>query len=537
MRVKAPSERALVTLAMLSAVFLTAVSTAIVTTAAPSITGALGGLALYSWVFSAYMLTMTVATPLCGKLADLYGRKPVYLVGVGLFLLGSFLCGLATSMEQLILFRFIQGFGAGAIQPIALTLAGDLFALEQRAKIQGLFSSMWGLSSLIGPPVGGLLVAALGWRWVFWFNLPLGLAAGLLMALVLHETVERRRHQLDWLGAATLATGVSTLLLALFEFGGVGAGSPIGAGPMLLIAAGLLGFFVWWEARAPEPLLPLTLFRLPVVSAGAVLTFIGGLAVLGVTSHVALFVQGVLGGTPVQAGLAILPLDVCWICGTFVSGRLILRYGYRLTVFIGMSVLATAAFAVSRLGADTPILVFGLTAGPCGFGLGCIVAPLTIAVQNSVGWSQRGVATATSVFFRTIGGSVGVAVLGLALNAQLLGLLGAAVGFAPDGLAETARAGDQPARGVAQITAVAQLLDPVERAALDPATAALLRGALEQAVQGVFLLIALACFVGVAVVRLLPGGRAAEHAETVASSAPADAPARPRVGAAGPAAD
>jgi EmrB/QacA subfamily drug resistance transporter len=534
--VKAPSERALVVLAMASAVFLTAISTAVVTTAAPSITGALGGLALYSWVFSAYMLTMTVATPLCGKLADLYGRKPVYLGGVGLFLTGSFLCGLATSMEQLILFRFIQGLGAGAIQPIALTLAGDLFPLEQRAKIQGLFSAMWGLSSLVGPPIGGLLVAALGWRWVFWFNLPLGLASGLLMATSLHETVERRRHQLDWLGAATLATGVSTLLLALFELGGVGAGSPVGAGPMLLAAAGLLGFFLWWEARVPEPLLPLGLFRLKVISAGAGLTFIGGLAVLGVTSHVALFVQGVLGGTPVQAGLAILPLDVFWICGTLVSSRLILRYGYRLTVFIGMSVLASAAFAVSRLGADTPILVFGLVAGPCGFGLGCIVAPLTIAVQNAVDWSQRGVATATSVFFRSIGGSVGVAVLGLALNAQLLGLLGG-VAFAPDGIAEIARPGDRPARGVAQITAVAQLLDPTERAALAPATEILLRDALEQAVQGVFLLIALACFVGVALVRLLPGGRAAEHARPVAASPPTDAPARAKVGTAEPAAD
>jgi len=519
-RVKAPGARTLVVVAMLSAIFLTAISSAIVTTAAPSITGALGGLALYSWVFSAYLLTMTVTTPLYGKLADLYGRKPVYLFGVGVFLFGSLLCGLATSMEQLILFRFAQGLGAGAIQPIAVTLAGDLFPLEQRARIQGLFSAMFGISSLIGPPIGGFLVAGLGWRWVFWVNLPLGLASALLMATSLHEAVERRRHQLDWQGAVALAIGVSAFLLALFELGGVGATGAVGAGPLLLGAAALLAFFLWWEARVAEPLLPLGLFRLPVVSAGAALTCITGVAILGTGSYVALFVQGVLGGTPVQAGLAILPIDLFWVAASFSSGRLILRWGYRLTVLLGMSVLAAATFAVSRLGADTPILVFALVAGPCGFGMGCVIAPLVIAVQNAVEWSQRGVATATNVFFRTIGGSVGMAVLGVVLNAQLVGLLGGAAALGPARPAEAAGPDEQPA-AAAEISAVAQLLDPLERAALPADAAAALVSALEQSVQGVFLLMALAAGVGVSVVPLLPGGRAAEHARSVArGSAP-----------------
>jgi hypothetical protein len=332
--------------------------------------------------------------------------------------------------------------------------------------------------------------------------------------VALHETFERRPHQLDWLGAATLGAGVSSFLLGLFEIGGGGMGDALGAGPLLLLAAGLLGFFLWWETRAPEPLLPLSLFRLRVVSAGSVLTFIAGVAIFGIASYVALFVQGVLGGTPVEAGLAILPIDLWWLLASMVCGRWMLRYGTRLTVMLGMTVLAAATFAASRLSADVPILVFALVTGPSGFGLGCIIAPLTIAVQSAVAWEQRGVATASSVFARTIGGSVGMAVLGVVLNAQLLALLDAA------GLAGAADGG-QPSRG-AQLGDVAQLLDPVERAALAPETLLALRGALEQGIHSVFLLMALAAFVGIAVSWLLPAHGSERVVRRAASGPPAD---------------
>ena len=205
-----PSERALVSVAMMSGILLTAMSTTIVATAAPSIVRSLQGLELYSWVFSGYLLTMTVTTPLYGKLADVYGRKPVYLGGMGIFLLGSLVCGFAASIEQLVLFRLLQGVGAGAVQPIVLTLAGDLFPLEQRARIQGLFSGMWALASLLGPPIGGFIVEGLTWPWVFWVNVPAGLGSALQMALTLHATVTRRRaHHLDWRGALAFGAGLT----------------------------------------------------------------------------------------------------------------------------------------------------------------------------------------------------------------------------------------------------------------------------------------------------------------------------------------
>lgn len=501
-----PSERALVSVAMMSGILLTAMSTTIVATAAPSIVRSLQGLELYSWVFSGYLLTMTVTTPLYGKLADVYGRKPVYLGGMGIFLLGSLVCGFAASIEQLVLFRLLQGVGAGAVQPIVLTLAGDLFPLEQRARIQGLFSGMWALASLLGPPIGGFIVEGLTWPWVFWVNVPAGLGSALLMALTLRETVTyRRAHHLDWRGALAVAVGVSAFLVALFDISGTAPGNPFGAGPPLALAAVLLAFFLWWERRAPEPLLPLELFRLRIVAVGVMLSFLGGLIVQGVSSYSTLFVQGVLGGTPVQAGLALLPVELTWMLGSWLAGRLILRHGYRAVIGFGMAVAMVGCFATSRVGAEASVGMFAAVLSITGLAFGCIVPIVTIAVQNAVHGSQRGVATATNVFFQTIGRGVGVAALGLALNVQLLALLGEAA-----------------AGGGTRVGAVAQLLEPAQRAALAPATEAALRGALEQALDGVWLLMALAALAGLAVVRFLPGGRAAEHVAPARAAAPAE---------------
>jgi EmrB/QacA subfamily drug resistance transporter len=506
--VRRPSERALVSVAMLSAVLLTAMSTTIVATAAPRIVESLHGIELYSWVFSGYLLTMTVSTPLYGKLADIYGRKPVYLFGMAVFILGSLVCGFATSMEQLVAFRLLQGLGAGAIHPIALILAGDLFPLQERARIQGLFSGMWAISSLLGPLIGGFIVEWAPWPWVFWVNVPAGLASALLMIVTLRETVTRRRdHQLDWAGAGAVAIGVSALLVGLFELSGTAPGNPFGAGPLFVVAAVALAFFGWWERRVPEPLLSLDLFRVQMIAICAVLVFIGGLTVQGITSYSSLFVQGVQGGAPIQAGLALLPMDIAWMLWAPVAGRMMLRWGYRATVAFGMTVAMGSSFALRLVGADASILTFALVLGPTGIAFASIIPVITIAVQNAVDWGQRGVTTATSIFFQTIGRSVGVAVLGLALNVQLLWSLG-----------EGAAGSDR------RVGAVGQLIDPTQRAALSPATEAALRTALEQALHGVWLLTGLGALLGlVLVLRFMPGGRAAEHVGA-AQTAPADAP-------------
>jgi predicted MFS family arabinose efflux permease len=273
----------------------------------------------------------------------------------------------------------------------------------------------------------------------------------------------------------------------------------------------LLVFFVWWERRVPEPLLPLELLRSRVVRVGAILVALGGVTMHGVGSFGPLFVQGVLGGTPVEAGYALLPNDLTWIVGSVLSSRLILRYGYRSAIGVGMAFATVGCLATSRVGADASILLFGLVLGICGFGFGAIVAPVTIAVQNSVDWAQRGMATATTVFFQSIGRAVGVAVLGLALNAQLVATLGS------EGTAGQGR----------RVGMVTELLDPAQRATLDPAVAAALRAALEQGLHVVFLLMGMAALTGLAVALLfMPGGRASEHQRT-ALATPAAAPDEP----------
>jgi EmrB/QacA subfamily drug resistance transporter len=473
-----PSDLALVTGAMLSAMFVTALSTTIVATAAPSITAALQGLPLYSWVFAAYLLSMTVTMPLYGKLADLYGRKPVYVGASALFAGGSLLCGLATSMEQLIVYRLVQGLGAGALQPIAVTLAGDLYPIEQRARVQGWFSAMWGLASLTGPPLGGLLVAGWGWPWVFWLNIPIVVASAGLMAGALREPPLARRPVLDWCGAITLTGSVGGLLLGVFALDS-SVPAPLPPAVLLAVALGLLGLFVWWEARAPEPLLPLQLLRVRVIGIGALLWLVAGVGIVGTASYTTLTVQGVLGGSTLAAGLALLPMDACWLLGSYLSGRLLLRVGYRPLVALGLMVVTLSLLAISRLGPMAPYPLFVAALAPSGLGFGCVVAPLIIAVQQAVGWHQRGVVTASTVFFRTVGGAVGVALLGLLLNFQLVALL-------PAG------------------TSAAVLLDPAQRALLPAATESALRGVLWQGLQPVWAWMAGVSALGFAIVWLLP---------------------------------
>jgi EmrB/QacA subfamily drug resistance transporter len=407
------THRPLTTLALALSLFMAALEMTVVSTAMPTVVSDLGGLQSYAWVFTVYMLSSTITVPIYGKLADIYGRKPILLFGICLFLVGSIASGLSTSMNMLIAFRTLQGLGAGAMQTIALTIVGDLYTVEQRAKVQGAFSGVWGLAGLLGPLTGGLIVKYLTWHWVFFINVPVGLGAlGLLLAFF-HEQVQRKPQKLDFAGAALLSMGVVALLIGV-----QGIGQNLWALP---VAAVLLVAFVLVELKAPAPIIPMSIFKIPAIAISSAAGALFSAAMFGATTYVPLYVQGVLGGSPTLAGGMITPMIVGWPLASLFAGKLLLKTGYRPLIVggLGLSVMGTALLALLfKPGAS--LLVPEVAMGLFGIGLGFTAPALLIAVQTSVGWELRGVATASNMFFRTIGGALGVGLMGGVLVSQLL---------------------------------------------------------------------------------------------------------------------
>ncbi len=490
-----------VMVAVMMATFLAALDTSVVGTAMPTIIGTMGGLALYSWAFSAYLLTSTTFVPMCGRLADMYGRKPVFLAGAALFLAGSALCGSARTMEELILFRALQGLGAAAILPASITVVGDIFALEQRARVQGLLSAVWGVSAILGPGAGGLIVERLNWRWVFYVNLPFGLLSMALFWLSLHERVTPHRRSVDYAGTAALTAAVTLLLLGLLDLGQDGTTLPLSPSLPILASAALLGLFVWHESRAEEPVLPLGLFRSRVVSVSSAAGFLGGATLLGVSSYVPPFVQGVLGGTPTNAGAALMPISIGWTLGSTLSGRLMLRRGYRPVVLLGTALIVAGALPLPTLGTRSSRLLIMAAMLAMGVGMGFSTTAFLVAVQSSVAWGQRGIATASTQFFRSIGGAVGVAGMGALMNQGLSrGLLSTdGIQFGELNLA-------------AGVSATSAVLDPSARAALPVEVLEALRWALASSLHGVFVAVAIAAVAGLALTSLFPAGSVEDHA-------------------------
>src|SRR6266567_2096190 len=411
--------RIIVIIALMLGMSLAALDTTIVGTALPSIVGKLGGINLYSWVFSAYLLTSTTTVPIYGKLADLFGRKPIFLFGTAVFLIGSIASGTAQSMEQLIIFRAIQGLGAGAVLPIVLTIIGDIFALEERARVQGLFSGVWATSSIVGPALGGLIVDHFSWRWVFYINIPFGLLSAFLLIIYFKEKVERKKLSLDYIGTLTLTGGVVALLFALLQGGTNWAWNSLPSIALFALAAVLLVLFLYQERRAPEPILPLTLFKNRIIAISSIGGVILGVIMFGITSYVPLFVQGVKGGTATSAGVTLGPLLIAWPISSTLSGKVIIRFGYRFTAVMGALFASIGMGMVTLFRVDTglPFIVIAMLV--IGTGLGLMSTAFVISVQNAVPWNVRGVATASTQFFRTIGGTVGVALMGTILNLQM----------------------------------------------------------------------------------------------------------------------
>jgi EmrB/QacA subfamily drug resistance transporter len=492
----------IITIALMLGMSLAALDTTIVGTAMPSIVGKLGGITLYSWVFSIYLLTSTTTVPIYGKLADLYGRKPLFLFGTTLFLIGSAASGAAQSMEQLIIFRAIQGLGAGAVLPIVLTIIGDIFALEERARVQGLFSGVWGIASIVGPFVGGLIVDHFSWRWVFFINIPFGLVSMLLLIFTLKETVERRKHHLDYLGTLTLTGSVVALLFALLQGGTTWAWSSFQSIGLFVATLVLLVLFIRTEQRAEEPILPLDLFKSRIIAVSSIGGVVLGVLMFGITSYVPLFVQGVKGGTATSAGITLGPLLLAWPIAASISGRIAIRYGYRLTAVLGM-LLAVMGVAMTMLfNVQTTISFIIVAMVFIGAGLGLASTVFILSVQNAVPWNLRGVATATTQFVRTMGGTVGVAIMGTILNAQM------ALRFAPIFAQFTDVARRLP-EGIAPANV---LLTPDLRASLPPAFLLQLQNALAQSLFWVYGLTLVIAFVGLGTMFLLPGGRADQYA-------------------------
>ena len=400
-------------------IFLGAMESTVVATAMPTVVESLGGLTIYSWVFSGFLLTSTVTMPLWGRLSDLLGRRRMYVIGLAIFLVGSALSGAAADMRQLIVFRLVQGLGAGSLITLGMTVVGDLYGLERRAKMQGYISSVWGLASLIGPFLGGLISDHFSWRWVFYINVPFGLLAMAVIHSALPPDTRRERAPIDYPGLVLFTTAISSLLVGLAEAGRAARWSGLDVVGPLLVSGIALVAFCFVERRAKEPIIPFRLFAHRTVLAASATGFLAGMAMFGAISFVPLFVQAVTASSATRAGFVLTPFVLGWVALSIVSARLALRVGFRLLVLTGMLCLTAAFLLFTRWDVT-------LTQGQAmrdvliaGVGMGLNMVPMLLAVQSAVPRADMGAATSMTQFFRTIGGAVGLSVMGTVMARRL----------------------------------------------------------------------------------------------------------------------
>ncbi|HEX8187321.1 MAG TPA: MDR family MFS transporter [Pyrinomonadaceae bacterium] len=468
-----------VTLGVITGMFLAALEATVVGTAMPTVIASLGGLNHYSWVFSAYLITSTITVPVWGKLSDLYGRRLLFQLGIAVFLLGSVLSGMAGTMTQLIAYRAVQGLGAGALVPLAMTIIGDVYTVEERARMQAFFSGVWGISSVVGPVVGGFITDQLSWRWVFYINVPFGILAAVIMQLSLKEPKRRGRPSIDYAGAALLMASITLLMLALVEGGATLREFASGRNIGLLAVAVLLGaLFIYVERRARDPIVPLELFRNRVVAVSVTAGFLAGVSMFGAISFVPLFAQGALGLTATEAGSLLMPLMLSWVGLSIIGGRLLLKVGYRPTTLAGMSILTLGFALLSSFQRTTPRVWLYVDLVLIGAGLGLTMLTLLIAVQQSVGRAQLGIATSLNQFSRSIGGAVGVAIMGAVLSAGLASHL--------QRVARTGAGPLTPERAAELASNPNALIEPQARAALPPEVLDELQESMASAIHNVF---------------------------------------------------
>ncbi|GAM49864.1 DSBA oxidoreductase [Nocardia seriolae] len=416
------SERGPILAAIMLSTSLVALDSTVIATAVLTITDQLGGFAQFPWLFSIYLLAQAVTVPIYGKLADMVGRKPVMLFGIGVFAVGSLLCGLATSMVGLIVFRAVQGIGAGAVGPISITIAGDIYTVRERAKVQAYLASVWAASSVLGPLLGGVFSEYVSWRWIFLINLPRAALAGWMILRKFTECTPRQRHRIDYLGAGLLTLGAGALILALLEGGQAWAWTSPQSLALFVGGAVVLAAFGLVERRAANPVLPLWVFTRRIVVASSLASLLVGAILLGLTSYVPTFAQGVLGSGALVAGLTVGALTLGWPVSASQAGKVYLRIGFRATAVIGSGFAVVGAVSLLTVDANSSLLWVAIGCFIVGMGMGLVASPTLIAAQASAEWSERGVVTATNMFARSIGSAVGVAVFGAVVNTRLGGV-------------------------------------------------------------------------------------------------------------------
>ncbi len=495
-----PRRRWAVTVGVMTGMAIAALEATVVGTAMPTVIASLGGINHYSWVFSAYLVTSTVTVPVWGKLSDLYGRRLLYQVGIGFFLIGTLLSGLAGSMTQLIVFRAIQGLGAGALVPLGMTIIGDTFTIKERAKMQAYFSGVWGLSSVIGPVLGGFITDQLSWRWVFFINLPVGVVAAIIIGFALKEPKRTEKPNIDYLGAATLMLAISLLMLGLVE-GGNSMATLLAPENLLILGSSvvLLAIFAFVERRAKDPMIPFRLFRNRTIAAATIAGFFAGIAMFGGISFIPLFAQGALGMTATQAGSLLTPLMLSWVSMSVIVGRLMLKIGYRVITIAGFVVMAFGFILLTNFHRETLHVWLYVDLAMIGAGLGLTMLTLLIAVQQSVERTDLGVATSLNQFSRAIGGALGVAIMGAVLTAGLsTQLLKAATGAGSMLTAEQAQSLASNPNA---------LIEPSAKAGLPTAILPILQDSMAAAIQPVFWVVVLVCILALIASFFLPKQR------------------------------
>lgn len=417
------TNRSVVLASVLLAIFIAAIEGTIVATAIPSIVGDLGGFSLFSWVFSSFLLAQAVTIPIYGKLADLYGRKPVFTFGIIVFLIGSVLCGLAKTMNMLIIFRLIQGLGAGAVQPIATTIIGDIFSLSERARIQGYISSVWGVSSIIGPALGAFFVQYVHWAWIFWVNVPIGVFAVVGIWFFLGETVHKQQHNIDYIGSGLIFVSISALMIVFIQAGTVWAWSS--APVILLLGIFIVGFylFILQEKHTAEPIMPLEIWNDSLLVVSNLATLTTGIVIIGISSFLPTYIQGVMGESPIISGFVLAFMTIGWVIGATLAGKIMFKLGFRRIAIVGGFWILIGSILLITMRPERGWLWAGVGSLLIGIGMGFARTVFIVGIQDSVEWQMRGVATASNMFMNILGNTMGAALLGGVLNTKLTSYL------------------------------------------------------------------------------------------------------------------